>query len=107
MTNGSCDSNISIPPECLHSGNETIQNYELSSKSTSSFFGTETEKESPPFVYQTDRPPKKPVQVINIKPTNIRVYFETEEEVNQYTTKLKDELSEAIIEGKRVRLQFQ
>lgn len=107
MTNGSCDSNISIPPECLHSGSETIQNYESSSKSSSSsFFGTKKEAATP-FVYQADLPPKKPVKLINIKPTNGKIYFETEEDVDQYTAKIKEELSEAIKEGKRVRLQFQ
>ena len=107
MTNGSCDSNISIPPECLQSGgNETTQNYDSSSKSGfSNFFGRK--KEAAPFVYQADLPPKNPVKVINIKPTNGKIYLETEEDVDQYIAKIKDELSEAIKDGKRVRLQFQ
>ncbi len=105
MTSESCDSNISIPPECLHSGDETIQNYESSSKSTSNFFGTK--KESPPLVYQINLPPKKPVKVINIKPTNGKIYLETEEDVDQYVAKIKDNLSKTIKEGKRVRLKFQ
>jgi len=106
MNNQSCGANVSIPPECLKSGAEIIQNYN-SSEPASSFFGTQ--KESTPFVYQpdSDLPPKKPVKVINIKPTNGKIYLETEEDVNQYTTKIKDDLSEAIKEGKRIRLQFQ
>ena len=104
MNNESCGGNISIPPECLKAGSETIQNYN-SSEPSSSFFGRQ--KESTPFVYQADMPPKKPVKVINIKPANGKIYFETDEEVNQYTTKIKDDLSEAIKEGKRVRVQFQ
>lgn len=108
MTNESCDSNDSIPSECLQSGGEATQNGESSSKSnpvSSSFFGTK--KESAPFVYQADLPPKNPVKVINIKPTNGKIYLETEEDVNQYIAKTKEELSEAIKKGKRVRLQFQ
>ncbi len=104
MTNDSCSSNVSIPPECLKAGSDTTQNYNSSSESTSSFLGTQ--KESKPFVYQADLPPKKTVKIINIKPTG-KVYLETEDDVNQYTIKIRDELSEAIKEGKRVRLQFQ
>jgi hypothetical protein len=105
MGNGSCDSDISIPPECLKSVNETIQNYNSSSESGSNFF--DTKKETTPFVYQADLPPKKIVQVINVKPTHGKIYLETEDDVNQYSTKIKNEMFEAIKEGKRIRLQFE
>ncbi len=103
MNNESCKSNVSIPPECLNSGTESIQNYK-SSDTNSNFF--DKQKESKPFVYQADLPPKKPVKVINVKPIE-RIYFETQEDVDQYVMKIKEELSEAITDGKRVRLQFQ
>jgi hypothetical protein len=103
MNNEACESDVSIPPECLKSVTDTIKNYNAS-ESNPNFFGKP--KESKPFVYQADLPPKKPVKVINVKPAH-GVYLETEEDVNQYITKIKEELSEAITDGKRVRLQFQ
>ncbi len=116
MSNGSCESNVSIPPECLKAGGESSSSSSGSSSSSSSGSGSGSnffdsifgsKKEEAPFVYQADLPPKKPVKLIDIKPMNGKIYFETEEEVNQYTTKVKDDMSAAIKDGKRVRLQFQ
>jgi hypothetical protein len=104
MTNQSCESNVSIPPECLGSTASKEGQSNNSSESRSSFFGTK--KDSKPFVYQSDLPPKKPVKIVNIKPDG-KIYLETEEDVDQYLTKIKDEISAAIADGKRVRLQLQ
>ena len=107
MNGGSCDSNISIPPECLTAGSAPSGGSSGSSSYSPppkpSFFG----KKEKPFVYQADLPAKKQVKVIDIKPANGKIYLETEEEVDEYLTKLKDDLTEAINDGKRVRLQFQ
>jgi hypothetical protein len=105
MTNEPCTENISIPPECLRSGTETIQNYESSPDSTSHFFGSE--KKSTPVATPTrESVPKKSVKIINIKPAKGKIYFETEDDVNQYTTKIRNDLLNGIKEGKRVRLTF-
>lgn len=102
-----CDAsdNVSIPSECLTAGSEKTSKQAEPSTSQSKFF--KSEKNSKPFVYQPVIAPKKPVKVINIKPQNHKIYFETEEEVNQFTTKIHDDLLNAIKDGKRVRLQFE
>ncbi|MFI3123291.1 MAG: hypothetical protein QX194_05110 [Methylococcales bacterium] len=108
MNGGSCNSNISIPPECLTAGSAPSGGSSGSSSSYSpppraSFF----KKKEKPFVYQADLPAKKQVKVIDIKPANGKIYLETEEEVDEYLTRIRDDLTEAINDGKRVRLQFQ
>lgn len=105
MTNEPCTENVSIPPECLKAGTETIQNYESSPDSTSRFFGSE-KKSTPITPPTTENVPKKPVKIINIKPPKGKIYFETEDDVNQYTTKIRNDLLNGIKEGKRVRLTF-
>lgn len=111
MTGEKCNAsdNVTIPPECLTAGSESQRNESSSTSSTpsssSSFFGSK--KDSTPFIYpKPDLVPKKPVKIINIKPLNGKIYLETEEEVEQFTTKIREDLLNAIKEGKRVRLQF-
>jgi cell division septum initiation protein DivIVA len=48
----------------------------------------------------------KPVKVVNIKPKNGKIYFETEEEVDKYVNQVKEDILKAFKEGKRVRLQY-
>ena len=115
MANKPCSGgNVSIPPECLNAGSESgsesgsskSQSYsDPSPKSFSSLFHRKKKEQATPN-YQSERTPKKIVQIINIRP-NDKTYFETEEEVEQYTTEIKDKLFKAFKDGKRVRLEFQ
>jgi hypothetical protein len=110
MTGEACDSsdNVSIPPECLTAGSKSQENNSSpTSTSTPSFL--DLQKKSTPSVSvhpTTDIAPKKPVKIINIKPSG-KTYIETEEDVNQFTTKVRDDLLNAIKDGKKVRLQFE
>lgn len=108
MSGGKCDSsdNVSIPPECLTAGTKTQKKGNSSGyapPSSSSFF--KSRKKITPY-QPPNLVPKKPIKVINIKQLNSKKYIETEEDVNNFTTKIKDELLNALKEGKRVRLQF-
>lgn len=98
------EDNVSIPPECLGGSSEPKQN-ENQPKSTSSI--PDSPKDTRPFIYpKPDLVPKKPVKIVNIKPFVGKAYIETEEDAEQFTTKLKNELLDAIKDGKKVRLQF-
>jgi hypothetical protein len=99
------EDNVNIPPECLGGAksDEETPNAATSSSSSSS----SSKKETRPFIYpKPDLVPKKPVKVVNIKPLNTKNYIETEEDVEQFTSKIKTELLNAIKNGKKVRLQF-
>jgi hypothetical protein len=101
------EDNVNIPAECLNAGTEKESSGSGSATPSDapSFF--KDKKESKPFVYQPEVTPKKPVKVVNIKPENRKIYLETEDEVEQFTTKIHDDLLSAIRDGKRVRLQFE
>ena len=101
------EDNVSIPPECL-GGKSEDETSKSSSNASSSDISKETSpKETRPFIYpKPDLVPKKPVKVVNLKPLNNKNYIETEEDVEQFTTKIKTELLNAIKDGKKVRLQF-
>lgn len=110
MTGEKCneEDNVSIPPECLNAGSEksTGGNSEsFTPATTPSFFEPKTKSKKVDYS-ATASTPKKPIKIINIKPLAEKIYFETEEDVEKYTTKIKDELLNAIKEGKKVRLQF-
>jgi hypothetical protein len=107
MVGESCDSadDVSIPSECLTAGSEKTPKQAEPSTAPPTFF--KGKKESKSFVYKPEVTPKKSVKIVNIKPKNHKIYFETEEEVEQFTTKIHDDLLNAIKEGKRVRLQFE
>lgn len=97
------EDNVSIPPECL--GGEKSEDETPKSPSHSS--SSNSPKETRPFIYpKPERVPKKPVKVVNIKPLNNKNYIETEEDVEQFTAKIRAELLHAIKDGKKVRLQF-
>ncbi|MDD5214502.1 MAG: hypothetical protein PHQ03_03055 [Methylococcales bacterium] len=102
------DDNVSIPPECLGGGKSEDETPKSPSDASASNSPKETSpKETRPFIYpKPDLVPKKPVKVVNIKPFNNKSYLETEEDVEQFTTKIKTELLNAIKDGKKVRLQF-
>lgn len=97
------EDNVSISPECLSGGNTD----EDPPKSSTSSSATDPAKDTRPFIYpKAELVPKKPVEVVNIKSLNTKNYIETEEDVEQFTSKIKTELSKAIKDGKKVRLQF-
>ncbi|MSR16465.1 MAG: hypothetical protein EXR89_01500 [Methylococcaceae bacterium] len=110
MANKPCSGNVSIPPECLNAGSESgsssSQSYSDPSPRPFSSLFHRKKKEQATSNYQSERTPKKLVQIINIRPKD-KTYFETEEEVEQYTTEIKDKLFKAFKDGKRVRLEFQ
>lgn len=113
MTGKECEENISIPSECLTNGASIGSTLERSTNpsiypehSDSSFFSFEKEKEPAPSYTPPDSEPSKPVKMINLKTLNTQTYFETEEDVDLFISKLKDEMSGAIKEGKRVHLLY-
>lgn len=118
MNNGTCESNVTIPPECLMGGDsssssknkagETKTNTE-EKKYKRGLFGTKKEIiDTTPIGYQNQEnaPPPKLIRTVNIKPKG-RNFLENEEEVNAYLAKVKVDLMAVIKEGRKVRLQFQ
>lgn len=100
------EDNVSIPPECL-GGNESESQKNDSTPNAASTSSSSKKESSIPFIYpKADLVPKTPVKVINIKPLNKKHYIETEEDVEQFTTKVKAALLHEIKKGKKVRLQF-
>ncbi|MEN9898772.1 MAG: hypothetical protein RLZZ66_2421 [Pseudomonadota bacterium] len=118
MNNGTCESNVTIPPECLMGAGsssssksktgETKTNTE-EKKYKRGLFGTKKEIiDTTPIGYQNQEnaPPPKLIRTVNIKPKG-RNFLESEEEVNAYLAKVKIDLMAVIKEGRKVRLQFQ
>lgn len=112
MTGDSCKNNVTIPSECLNASGSTTgkapthsnsSTYSEPSESDSSFFDFNKEK----FLsYPKNHKPKNPIKTINLKDFSAKTYLESQEDVDNFTTKLKDELSKTVSEGKRVRLQY-
>jgi hypothetical protein len=115
MSSGKCSDsdNVSIPPECLNGGSKLPKGDDSSSSSYSptpsgskwNFFRSKKSQKGNP---ETDPTVvvHKPVKVVNIKPKNGKIYFETEEEVDKYVNQVKEDILKAFKEGKRVRLQY-
>lgn len=110
MTGKECEENISIPSECLTHGasiGSTLERSKNSSiypeNSDSNFFSFKKESASS---YTPDSEPSKPVTRINLKTLNSKMYFDTEEDVDVFISRLKDEMHSAIKDGKRVHLQY-
>lgn len=112
MTGQSCNDNVTIPSECLTASgasgstsektNGSSSNYSEPS-SDSSFFNF---KKEPEFSYPKHNKPVKPIKTLNLRAFHEKPYLETEEEVELFTSKLKDEMLSAIKEGKKIRLQY-
>lgn len=100
------EDNVSIPPECLKAGSEESTGGNTDSYSSPSNFSKSKTKSEKSDYQATTSTPKKTVKVVNIKPLAGKVYFETEEDVEQFTTKIREELLNVIKEGKKARLQF-
>jgi hypothetical protein len=101
------EDNVNIPPECLGGAKSDEETPSAATSSSSSSSSSSSKKQTRPFIYpKPDLVPKKPVKVVNIKPLNTKNYIETEEDVEQFTSKIKTELLNAIKNGKKVRLQF-
>ena len=117
MNNGTCEANVSIPPECLMGGDsssskskdeKTNSNTE-EKKYKRGLFGTKKEIiDTTPIGYQNqdNAPPPKLIRTVNIKPSG-KSFLESEEDVNAYLAKVKTDLMAVIKEGRKVRLQFQ
>lgn len=111
MTGQSCKNEVTIPSECLSASGATTGKtpYNSDSSSTytepsnSNFFNFGAEKSSS---YPEDYKPKNPIKTVNIKDFYAKTYLETQEDVDDFTQKLKEELSKNVQEGKRVRLQY-
>ncbi len=122
MTGEKCSAsdNVSIPSECLTAGAASEGGGGSSSSGGGGGGGDSASKSAWSF-FSHKKPPahpivspedteivlKKPVKIINIHPTNGKPYIETEEDVEQFTSKVRADLLEAIKDGKKVRLQFQ
>ena len=116
MSSGKCSDsdNVSIPPECLNGGSKMPKGDDSSDSTYSptpsgskwSLFRSKkskkpnTDNDDPNVVVH------KPVKVVNIKPANGKIYFETEEEVDKYLSDVKEDILKAFKDGKRVRLQY-
>ena len=117
MSNGTCEANVSIPPECLMGGDSSSSKSKKEEKTNSNeekkykrgLFGTKKEIiDTTPIGYQNQEnaPPPKLIRTVNIKPKG-KNFLETEEDVNAYLGKVKKDLMTVIQEGRKVRLQFQ
>ncbi|MDD5214459.1 MAG: hypothetical protein PHQ03_02840 [Methylococcales bacterium] len=89
--------NITIPPECLIGGAEEQAKENPETDST---------KAELPFDYEPEIIQRKPVEVLNIKALQNKPYIETEDEADQFSITIRENLLKAIKEGKKVRLQF-
>jgi hypothetical protein len=110
MTGASCKDEVSIPSECLSASGATTGKTPNKSNpsdyippSNSDFFNFGKEKS---FSYPKNHKPKNPIKTVNVKDFSAKTYLETQEDVDDFTAKLKDELSKTVSEGKRVRLQY-
>ena len=111
MTGQSCSDNVTIPPECLTASGASGSKSEKTSDSSSTYSsptnsGFFNSKKEQAFSYPKNTTPKKSVKTINLKAFNTKNYLETEEDVELFTSKLKEEMSNAIKDGKRIRLQY-
>jgi len=118
MNNGTCESNVTIPPECLMGAESSSSSKSKAGEANSNpeekkykrgLFGTKKEIiDTTPIGYQNQEktPPPKLIRTGNIKPSG-KNFLESEEEVNAYLTKVKADLMVVIKEGRKVRLQFQ
>ena len=118
MNNGTCESNVTIPTECLMGGDSSSSSKSKAGATQSNteekkykrgLFGTKKEIiDTTPIGYQNQEnaPPPKLIRTVNIKPKG-KNFLETEEEVNAYLGKVKTDLMTVIKEGRKVRLQFQ
>ena len=107
------EDNVTIPAECLGGNTQPKKNTpppaaEVVPSKAPSFFDSKSKSNSKEnSLPKTESSVKKAVKIVNIKPSYGKVYFETEEEVDKYTTKIKEDILNGIKEGKKVRLQFQ
>lgn len=119
MNNGKCESNVTIPPECLTGGDASASKNKSGDSNSNNadepkykrgLFGTKKEIiDTTPIGYQDQKenaPPPKLIRTVNIKPKG-KNFLESEEDVNDYLVKVKADLMEVIKEGRKVRLQFQ
>lgn len=111
MTGQSCNDNVTIPPECLTASGASGSKSEKTNGSSSTYSepadsGFFNSKKEQTYSYPKDSTPKKPVKTLNLKAFNTKTYLETEEDVELFTSKLKEEMSNAIKDGKRIRLQY-
>ncbi len=118
MNNGKCESNVTIPAECLMGGDSSSSKGKKEEGTNSNteekkykrgLFGTKKEIiDTTPIGYQDQEnaPPPKLIRTVNIKPSG-KNFLETEDDVNAYVTKVKADLMAVIKEGRKVRLQFQ
>lgn len=110
MTGASCNNEVTIPSECLSASGATTgktPSYsnpsDYTPPSNSDFFNFGTEKA---FAYPKNHRPKNPIKTVNVKDFSAKTYLETQQDVDDFTAKLKDELSKIVTDGKRVRLQY-
>lgn len=89
--------NVVIPPECLIGG------FDAQDKGNSKIDST---NEAIPSDYEPELIQRKPIEVLNIKALSNKPYIETEDEANQFSLTIRDNLLKAIKEGKKVRLQY-
>ena len=118
MNNGTCESNVTIPTECLMGAESSSSSKSKAGETNSSpeekkykrgLFGTKKEIiDTTPIGYQDQEnaPPPKLIKTVNIKPSG-KNFLESEEDVNAYLAKVKADLMVVIKEGRKVRLQFQ
>lgn len=103
VTNHPCkeSDNVAIPAECLIGGTETQEKSDVSKSTT-----TDAKKAEIPSNYEPELIQRKSVEILNIKALHNKSYIETEDEANQFSIKIRENLIKAIKEGKKVRLQF-
>ena len=110
MTGASCKDEVTIPSECLSASGATTGKAPHNSDSStytepsnSNFFNFGSEKT---LHYPKNNKPKNPIKTVNVKDFSAKTYLETQADVDDFTEKLKEELSKTVQEGKRVRLQY-
>lgn len=113
MKGGGCSENISIPSECLNSGNaipesksDSNSSYSAPTDSNTADFFSFGKKERSSYSADNMKTPKKPVVAINLKALNTKTYLETEDDVEFFMSKLKDKMSQALKDGKRIHLEY-
>lgn len=105
VTNHPCkdSDNVAIPAECLIGSSEAQEKSDASKSDTNT---TDSQKADIPSHYEPELIQRKTVEVLNIKALHNKPYIETEDEANQFSMKIRENLIKAIKEGKKVRLQF-